>query len=105
MGKELRQLHDIANQHMWAIKAMGYSPWTFVTSILETKLDQTTMFEWQKHSQDSKEVLEYTALLEFLDLQAHTTENTKDESERKRSIPSSKNMVSRPSYAVDTDET
>ena len=45
-GKELRQLHDVANQHMRAIKAMGYSPWTFVTSILETKLDQTTMFEW-----------------------------------------------------------
>ena len=53
-GRELRRLHDVANQHMRAIRAMEYSPWTFVTSVLETKLDQTTMFEWQKHSQGSK---------------------------------------------------
>ena len=43
-GSELRRLHDTANQHMRAIKAMGYSPWTFVMSALETKLDQTTKF-------------------------------------------------------------
>ena len=44
-GRKLRRLHDTANQHMLAIKAMDCSPWTFVTSVLETKLDQTTMFE------------------------------------------------------------
>ena len=103
-GRELRQLHDIANQHMRAIKAMGYSPWTFITSILETKLDQMTMFEWQKHSQHSKEVPEYTELLEFLDLRARATDNTKEESERKRSsVPSSKKTISRPSYVVNID--
>ena len=61
-GRELRRLHDVANQHMRAIRAMEYSPWTFVTSVLETKLDQTTMFEWQKHSQGSKKVPDYLAL-------------------------------------------
>ena len=64
-GKELQQLHDVADQHMMAIQAIGHSPWTFITFILETKPDQTTMFEWQKHSQDSKQVPDYTALLEF----------------------------------------
>ena len=44
-GRELQQLYDIANQHMRAVKIMDYSPWTFVTSTLENKLDQTTMFE------------------------------------------------------------
>ena len=34
-GRELRRLHDIVNQHMRAIKAMDYSSWTFVLSILE----------------------------------------------------------------------
>ena len=48
---------------------------TFVTSVLDTKLDQTTMFEWQKHSQGSKEVPDYLELLEFLDLQARATKN------------------------------
>ena len=104
-GRELRRLPDIANQHMRAIKAMGYSPWTFVTSVLETKLDQTTMFEWQKHSQGVKEVPEYLELLEFLDLRARATENTKAEPERKHSSNPPSNKTARPSYAVNMDET
>ena len=86
---------------MRAIKAMGYSPWTFVTSILEMKLDQTTMFEWHKHSQDSEAVPEYTALLEFLDLRVRATENTKEESERKHSsVPSSRKTFAK-SYVTE----
>ena len=78
---------------------------TFVTSILELKLDQTTMFEWQKHSQGSKEVPDFNELLEFLDLRARATENAREESERKHSsIPSSKKTTSKPSYAVSADE-
>ena len=85
---------------------MGYSPWTFVTSVLETKLDQTTMFEWQKHSQGSKGVPDYLELLEFLDLRARATENTKGEPEQKQSSStSSKKTTPRPSYAVSTGET
>ena len=80
-GRELRRLHDAANQHMRVIN-MDYSPWTFVTSVLVTKLDQTNMFEWQKHSQGSKETPHYLDLLEFLDLRARATENTKEEPER-----------------------
>ena len=36
---------------------MEYDPsGPFVTSLLELKLDQNTVFEWQRCSQDSKEV-------------------------------------------------
>ena len=105
-GRELRRLHDIANQHTRAMKTMDYSPWTFVTSILVTELDQTTMFEWQKHSQGLKDVPEYTELLEFLDLGAQTTKNTKEESVQKHSSSlSSKKTAFRPSYAVLTKRT
>ena len=38
--------------------------------MLELKLEQVTMFEWQRHIQDSKDVLYYTALLDFIDLRA-----------------------------------
>ena len=90
---------------MRAIKAIDYSPWTFVTSVLESKLNWTTMFEWQKHNQGSKEVPDYLELLEFLDLRARATENTNGEPERKHSFnPPSKNTA-RPSYMAYTDET
>lgn len=40
------------------MKSMGYDPsGSFNTSALELKLDQNTMFEWQKHSQESTDDL------------------------------------------------
>ena len=69
-------------------------------------IDQTTMFEWQKYSQGSKEMPDFIELLEFLDLRAWATENTREESEQKHSCkPSSKKTASRPSYAVNAGET
>ena len=45
-GKELCRLHDTAQQHLRALKAMGYDPpGPFITSLLELKLDMNTMFE------------------------------------------------------------
>ena len=52
-------------QHLRALKSMGYEPsGPFVASILELKLDQTTLFEWQKHSQSSASIPHYRELLE-----------------------------------------
>ena len=49
-GKELHQLHDVAQQHLRALKALGHEPdESFITSMLELKLDVHTMFEWQCH--------------------------------------------------------
>ena len=46
-GKELRRLHDEVQQHLRALRSMGQEPSrAFVTSVLELKLDQTTLFEW-----------------------------------------------------------
>ena len=36
--------------------------------MLELKLDQATVFDCQRHSQDSNGVLHYSALLDFIDL-------------------------------------
>ena len=66
-GKELRQLHDKVQQHPRALKAIGSEPpGPFITSVLELKLNPTTMFEWQKYSQESTEVPHNNDLLEFL---------------------------------------
>ena len=75
-GKELRYFHDVLQQHLRALKTMRTEPDpSFITSIIELKLDETTLFEWQKHSQGTvDEVPHYHNLLEFLDLRAQASE-------------------------------
>ena len=76
-GKELRKLRDTVQQHLRALKSMGHDPsGPFITSTLELKLDQNTMFEWQKHSQSSSDVPQYQDLLDFLNLRAQATESS-----------------------------
>ena len=84
-GKEIRKLHDTVLQHLCALKSMGYEPsGPFITSALELKLDQATMFEWQKHSQKSVGVPHYQDLLDFLNLRAQATESTVADTSNKR---------------------
>ena len=74
-GKELRRLHDIILQHLRALKSMDQQPSpSFITSIIELKLDTTTMFEWQRHTQSQNEVPHYRDILEFIDHRAQASE-------------------------------
>ena len=74
-GRELRKLHDTVQQHLRALKAMGHEPsGAFITSLIELKLDTTTIFEWQRASQDKADVPHYSDLLTFLDLRAQASE-------------------------------
>ena len=74
-GKELRKLHDTIQQHTQALKVMDCEPLgLFFTSVIELKLDTTTMFEWQKHSQDTSSMLHYLDLLEFINLRTQASE-------------------------------
>ena len=83
-GKELRRLHDVAQQHLRALKSLGHEPpGSFITSLLELKLDTTTTFEWQRHSQASPSIPHYDDLLKFLNLRAQASESVTSESSRK----------------------
>lgn len=83
-GKELRRLHDVIQQHLRALKSMKCEPSSsFLTSILELKLDVDTMFEWQKHSQSKIEIPHYDDLLEFIDLRAQASETSLPTSNKK----------------------
>ena len=74
-GRELRRLHDVTQQHIRALTSMGQEPSpALVTSIIELKLDPTTMFEWQRHTQTQTDVPHYKELLEFLDHRAQASE-------------------------------
>ena len=75
-GKELRKLHDAAQQNLRALQSMEYEPsGPFVTFLLELKLDTNTMFEWQKYSQEKDKVPHYNDLLTFLNLRAQAAES------------------------------
>jgi len=84
-GKELRRLHDVVQQHLRALKSLGHDPpGSFITSLLELKLDTTTMFEWRRHSQSSVDVPHYDDLLKFLNLRAQASESSASETNQKK---------------------
>ena len=87
-GKELRRLHDVVQQHIRALKSLGHDPpGPFITSLIELRLDATTMFEWQRHSQGSADVPHY---VKFLNLRAQASESAAQESSRGSSQQSRK---------------
>ena len=60
---------------------MGCEPFgQFITSALELKFDNNTMFEWQKYNQVSSSVPHYSSLLTFLSLRTQVTETWKGQS-------------------------
>ena len=77
----------MVNQHMRALKSMGYDPPShFITSLIELKLDQGTMFEWQRHSQESSSVPPFDKLLQFINLRTQASESTPTEVTKKRAF-------------------
>ena len=42
--------------------------------MIETRLDRSTMLEWQKHTQENPNVPHYAEILEFIDLRARASE-------------------------------
>ena len=86
---------------------MGYEPSSpFLTSIIELKLDQGTMFEWQKHSQASTAVPSHQELLDFLNLRAQASESSAPDKKVKGEIKSTTHstMRSATSFATSTTE-
>ena len=82
-GRELRKLRDVSQQHLRALKAKSQEPsGPFIASLLELKLDQNTLFEWQKASQGSKDVTQYTELLEFRNLRAQASKSCSSDSKK-----------------------
>ena len=70
--------HEVVTQHLLcALKSMDHDPsGPFITSVLELKLDTTTLFEWQRLSQSPKQVPHYKDVLTFIDLRAQASEGS-----------------------------
>lgn len=101
------KLHDTVQQHLRALKSMGYEPsGPFITSTLELKLEQSTMFEWQKHSQKSPGVPHYQDL-DFLNLHAQASESSHSSRKPKYDTPNVKKVSTKSglvaSFATNSD--
>ena len=82
---ELRYLHHTVQQHLCALKTMRHeTSGSFITLLLELKLDSNVIFEWQKFSKDSENVPHYSRLLEFLNLRAQPSETCTSETRKAR---------------------
>ena len=74
-SSELRNLHDTFQHHLRSLKALKKLNFgQFITALGESKLDPTTMIEWQKFTQGETDVPDYEKFLDFLDLRAKATE-------------------------------
>ena len=47
---------------------------SFIMSLIEMKLDQSTMFEWQQQSQDKSNVPYYVQVPDFINLRVQASE-------------------------------
>lgn len=74
-GKELSKLHDNLQLHIRALGTLCCAlPGTFITSVIELKLDVDALFEWQEHHQDGTDIPPFGDLLNFIDLRAQASE-------------------------------
>ena len=79
-GRELCKLHDLCNQHIRAIKVSdNYDIDTFLTNMMELKLDEVTKLKWMEYSNESQMTPKHAELLKFLDLQAQHFESMPSE--------------------------
>ena len=94
-GKELQCLHDGCSQYLRALKVMKCEPYeAFITSLTEMKVDESTMFERQRHSQNQPDMPHYMEILEFINLCARMSEITLCGGQKRHSltVPSTKPM-------------
>ena len=77
----------------------------FITALLEMKLDQSTMFEWQRHTQGKSDVPHLTEYLDFIDLRARASEAIAQEGQKRHSqaVSTKGNAQTKTTYTTSTD--
>ena len=77
-GRELRRFCEVAQQNLRAINSMGMEDYhSFITALLELKLDPDTMFSWQNESKAHVEKApQFIEFLGFVDDRAQAAESS-----------------------------
>ena len=84
-GRELRQLHDVASQHLRSLRTIkGNTFEFFMSSLIEMKLDQASKVAWQQLTHERRDVPSIHEFLEFVNRRAQASElSIPREAERK----------------------
>lgn len=84
-GRELRHLHDLVSQHLRSLRTIkGDTFESFMSSLIEMKLDQSSKFAWQQHTHERRDIPSIDELLKFVDWRAQASElSIPRETERK----------------------
>ena len=69
------------------------------------KLDQSMMFEWQRHTQEQTEVRDFLEFLDFMDLRARASEVIvrKGQKRHSQTVPSKSSSQTHTVYVMSTD--
>ena len=103
-GKELQQRHDLVTQHLRSLRTLkGDNFETFMSLLIEMKLDRASKFAWQQHTHERRDVPSIDELLQFVDWRAQASElSTSSDVERKRPTAEKKTKALT-SYQVTTE--
>ena len=84
-GRELRHLHDLVSQHLRSLRTIkGDTFESFMSSLIEMKLDQSSKFAWQQHTHERRDIPSIDELLKFVDWRSQASElSIPREAERK----------------------
>ena len=78
---------------------------TLLTDIIELRLEQTTMRDWQSSSREHREVPPFEDLQDFLHLQARDTENSVHKVVKKCPTASNPGERTTKSYTTSVEDT
>ena len=84
----MRQLHDLVTQHLCSLRTVkGDTFESFMSLLIEMKLDQASKFAWQQHTHKRRDAPSIDELLEFVNWRAQASElSTFRDAERKYPI-------------------
>ena len=103
-GRELRQLHDLVSQHLRSLRTIkGDTFESFMSSLIEMKLDQSSKFAWQQHTHERRDVPSIDELLEFVDWRAQASELSIPRDAERKYFTMEKKTKTRTSYQIATE--
>ena len=86
-GRALRPLHDLVTQqlHLRSLRTVKEDTFeSFLSSLIEMKLDQASKFAWQQRMHERRDVPSIDELLQFVDWRAQASKlSTSQDAERK----------------------
>ena len=97
-SQELRQRHDVVNDHVCSLKTIKSDTLeAFLSVSIKMKLDQEFKFAWQQHTHEKKDVPSIDELLKLINWRAQASELSTPRNIKRRPTPVKKESKTRTS--------